>query len=481
LRPPNDDLHPDLLWRAVDEARGRCAADPVHLAEHLAEVLAQMPGPAHAEALAQLIALLDRADHWELLTAANELERSPLSARAFLELRLWLVASGRAMFEQALREPERLAELIASGDIEGGYYRELGALLRDHADYARILDDDEEGDEPARAAHGAPGAPLGGESVDETFGALAHAAVVKLLTIRGSDPRDWALRLALLVMLAGSVALIRGFGWWALVLVPVQCGLTGAALIRWIVRFNALTYLRRAKNLGSAAVLHGELRYELHFDEPEPSERTVARTRARVEVALAWLREQAAAYGHEVRFRCTAIEHGISERPLTTCESELPEHAHLIELRRGVRRRLAERVDDRRPAFVLVFTAAAGYRACAWPSRSPSDDPLELCVCPLASWPGTIAHEVLHLFGAQDLYYERPTARDPKEGSIIAVHQLLKFASTRLASWTLTRSIMRLSRHPHAVVDPLTAYSVGWLRWPRQPLPLPLRTPWADE
>lgn len=54
--------------------------------------------------------------------------------------------------------------------------------------------------------------------------------------------------------------------------------------------------------------------------------------------------------------------------------------------------------------FLIAFTTGGDYRAFAAPSsRFRSHDAPEYCVCPDDCPPITIAHEILHLFGARDL------------------------------------------------------------------------------
>lgn len=476
MRAADADPSLDLLWCAIDEARARCEAEPERLAERLDDILRRMSSVERARVLEQLAEQLDRADHWDLLAAVGT-ERGPLSARAFLELRLWLVAQGRAAFEQALREPTRLVELVAAGDIRGGYYRDLGTLLRHHRALARVLDGDE-GNEPAAPSRGEPPEPSQ-RAMPIGLGEMLRGVLRGLFT-RG-DAFAWLLRLALLILLVGSVVLIRSFGWWSLLLVPALLVLVFVAVARGARTLTALGQLRRARAKGSAKLLHGQQRYELHFQDPAPSDETLARTRARVEVALAWIGEQADAYGQRVSFECTAVEHGISDRPPTLGAASKLERAHVVELHRGVRRRISRRADGHPPAFVLVFTTSDDHRACAWVREATIGDSLELCVLPVDAWPGAIAHEILHLFGAPDLYFEDPTPYDKSWGEILALDELFDYAYSRIASWTITRSIMRMSLHPHAVIDPLTAYTVGWRWWPRGRLPGRLRTPWADE
>lgn len=447
------------LWAFIEQARALAGSDPQAFAAALNAALNRCPSEERRAVLDQLIEQLDRADHWDLLDVASTYEGSRLSARAFLELRLWLVAQGRACFEQALSEPHTLTEL--------SYAWELGVFVL-HDPQLGVLLDGEAGELPAAARHGEP-RPSAPQPLELRLAALFDP--------RNSSTPAWMFRGALLLMLVIFVVSFAWFGWWAWLIIPIAIPLVFAVDVRLVTRHRAMQLLDRARATGSAKLMRGRHRYELHF-AGEPPDADFELAQARVAIALAWLVEQARSYGHELQFECTAIEHGLTKRGLTRADHDTVERAHLVELTRAVRRRVAER---ERPSFVIVFMPETGVRACALPRHDQTDE-LELCVCPLdGSWPGTIAHEILHLFGAPDLYFDEPTPHDRNTAAIIELHSLLSLAHHRIASWSLTRSVMRMSRHPHAVVDPLTAYAVGWRERPLRGLPERLRMRWAGE
>ena len=274
----------------------------------------------------------------------------------------------------------------------------------------------------------------------------------------------WVLRSGLLVSIGVTVWGWSGMGWWSLALGAVLVALSLASafgLGRWLSTYS---YFRAARDRGTARTLVGRHRYELHFDGPLPDDDALARTRARIEVALTWLREQAAGYGHHLEFECVGIESELGELSPRIDDRDRLDRGQVAALGK----RLHARSGDRDLAFVIVFTREGGYRACASQTSGDIEEPdqLEYCVCPLdESWPCTIAHELLHLFGAQDLYFPDPitTAQDEHQASTL--HLTLGHGYRRFGSWSFTRSIMRMSAHPHAIVDPLNAYAVGWRGW----------------
>ena len=103
-------MNTDDVWRLVEQARaelGHRAADAEAVAERMTALLARRE-PAEIVAFAQplwdLLALSYRADLW----AAAYVVNGGASDDGFDYFRGWLVAQGRATFEQTLADPDSL-------------------------------------------------------------------------------------------------------------------------------------------------------------------------------------------------------------------------------------------------------------------------------------------------------------------------------------------------------------------------------------
>ncbi len=90
---------------------------------------------------------------------------------------------------------------------------------------------------------------------------------------------------------------------------------------------------------------------------------------------------------------------------------------------------------------------------------------LELCLCSSTSSPATYAHEILHLFGARDLYCSRELAQatsrwlDDDEDRRVHLYQGFD------AFWAkFPRALMAATDEPLDALEisPLTAHAVGW-------------------
>lgn len=132
----------------------------------------------------------------------------------------------------------------------------------------------------------------------------------------------------------------------------------------------------------------------------------------------------------------------------------------------AISRQLASRLKPRAEMeplgyFYAVFTPVVEQRGKAVVEGSCplSAAQAEICLLPLDSSAAVIAHEVLHLFGARDLYtksspsgVENPAQARPEE------------LKTALSREQLEMSVMYRVDRPldELAVDPATAYAVGW-------------------
>ncbi|MCH9681586.1 MAG: DUF4240 domain-containing protein [Deltaproteobacteria bacterium] len=177
-----------------------------------------------------------------------------------------------------------------------------------------------------------------------------------------------------------------------------------------------------------------------------------------IDEGFAILRSEAQRYGKALTF----VEDGTPVSLATSPDLELSDAVERAQARiDAIADELAQQDG---PSFVLVV-ANTGNGAYA------SRDCRIACVS--HSYPGgTFAHEILHLFGALDLY-EHPTLQHLRPQAKRRMAELLFDFDPE------TVSIMRHSRDEHACVDPFTAATVGWIDIPARVssrLPDPSRT-----
>ncbi len=118
--------------------------------------------------------------------------------------------------------------------------------------------------------------------------------------------------------------------------------------------------------------------------------------------------------------------------------------------------------------FVIVLTSGGYYRACALPTSRMEDtpDPAEFCVCPETETAITMAHEILHLFGARDLYLEGVSDDEGEKMKDEMVQRAWDYSDPKV--FNADQKDHSIMAHPSGdptmlEVTPATAYSVGWL------------------
>lgn len=131
-------MHESRFWEIVEASR--TAFDPKvrdgnmdRQAQHL-EVLLSSLSTADRSAFARLfVEASNRAYSWELWRAAY-LIAGGCSDDGFLDFRAWLISMGRAVFEQALSDPDSLCEVLADPSIEDVFFEAFGPGKTDGPD-----------------------------------------------------------------------------------------------------------------------------------------------------------------------------------------------------------------------------------------------------------------------------------------------------------------------------------------------------------
>lgn len=203
-------------------------------------------------------------------------------------------------------------------------------------------------------------------------------------------------------------------------------------------RAMSLAFIGLGRDRGSARRLIGDVPFVIF--EATPSGKVRAPPAALSE-AFTFLRREALRHGHSLRF------HALTDRPLPlTYPGRRPRGKRLQSLVATRIRRM--RWLTGRAAFALVLVDVPG-EAWAVPEWHRPLGCVEYCVCSRSASAGTLAHEILHLFGAMDLYV-------PRNGDIP------DFAHRGFIDelGCATDSIMRDSRS--LTIDRATAFAVGW-------------------
>jgi hypothetical protein len=111
------------FWELVDKTREASGDNPLEQAKLLTNALAQLPEKeilAYDVLLQRLMDEAYRADLWE----AAYILGCGCSDDGFMDFRAWLIGRGKSTFEQALSDPESLAEVV-----EVGQETQVGVLL----------------------------------------------------------------------------------------------------------------------------------------------------------------------------------------------------------------------------------------------------------------------------------------------------------------------------------------------------------------
>ncbi|WP_165484796.1 DUF4240 domain-containing protein [Streptomyces kasugaensis] len=114
------------FWELIDGSREAAEGDPEEQADLLVERLAGRDPDVVVDFARHFEARYNRAYAWELWAAAG-IMLGGASDDAFDFFRCWLIGQGREVFEGALHDPDRLADLVTDFDeAVDGDAEELG-------------------------------------------------------------------------------------------------------------------------------------------------------------------------------------------------------------------------------------------------------------------------------------------------------------------------------------------------------------------
>jgi len=106
----------EAFWALIQEARTACGQDMDAMEDYLRERLVSM-GPAAAKDFHDILqAYEDLADQYGLWDAASVIKEYGCSDDGFIDFRAWLIAQGKEVYMNALRDPDTLADIEPYGD-----------------------------------------------------------------------------------------------------------------------------------------------------------------------------------------------------------------------------------------------------------------------------------------------------------------------------------------------------------------------------
>lgn len=209
-------------------------------------------------------------------------------------------------------------------------------------------------------------------------------------------------------------------------------------------------------NVGSARMLKGNVMIgHIFLDNlgDSWSEKRIQGVWEKASEATSWLEQQAATYNIQVRIVNKLLEDKIC------FDKAIPTHQNHFEFKRELEaalqpafKRLADYVNtstEKPDNYCLLVHAPVSIRSYAVPARiwiKDAEKKIEYCLCAAHLGSGGYAHELLHLFGADDFYAEFYKKLQNYR------HEFLK------GSIMFSCEFSEDTR-----IDPLTAQNIGWL------------------
>ena len=106
----------DTFWALIQEAKAACDQDMDAMEEYLCGALGRM-GPAAARGFHNILhAYEDLAYQYGLWDAASVIKEYGCSDDGFIDFRAWLIAQGKDVYLNALKDPDTLADVQPYGE-----------------------------------------------------------------------------------------------------------------------------------------------------------------------------------------------------------------------------------------------------------------------------------------------------------------------------------------------------------------------------
>lgn len=139
------EINKDTFWELIAQAKAQCGQDMGAMADHLRDQLVAM-GPQQAQRFHDILHIYeDLAKKYGLWDAASIMKEYGCSDDGFIDFRAWLIAQGKDVYLDALRDPDSLADVEPYGDCsfecmsyvgDSAYEQLTGESAYDHMDYA---------------------------------------------------------------------------------------------------------------------------------------------------------------------------------------------------------------------------------------------------------------------------------------------------------------------------------------------------------
>ncbi len=253
-----------------------------------------------------------------------------------------------------------------------------------------------------------------------------------------------------------SVALSQGIAVWLAVAVLVSMGLQAE---------EELGNPRSSYGLGSAGYLKGDnLLYSLFVDTPESSWTKEEKEKALTELLLAtdYIEEQASAYHCETRLICDWKENADLCSDAVVDFAINDEEDFTDRLDEEIARWVEEKVDFEglkesyraKGIALLVFVNNPGTSYAI--VFDGTDNPKESLILFGQEPPSVFAHEILHLFGAHDLY------RDAEYTQEVTAYVSAAYPLEIMYTVADENGVLRKEKIVN-LVSPITAYHLGWI------------------
>ena len=242
--------------------------------------------------------------------------------------------------------------------------------------------------------------------------------LLKLRRTRSSPPRRMTATLCVMALMT-SIWLVVALATWTVT--PLWVAALVGSLALWLTLKASRLAARRLFHMpnydcGHARKLQGDcLVFESFWGSDwQPEEQ--ARAAASLRIACRWLEERAADFGEQVRFvhpeSCLPLSLGPAPPAYSDDWTSIPQrHAMRDALIAAsadevAARALAARASRPDNAFVVVHVRQAD-EGMSYATINRLWDPLDFdfCICSM-NHPATYAHEILHAFGARDLYLD---------------------------------------------------------------------------
>jgi len=110
------EINKDFFWKLIQSAKETCGQDMDAMMDFLKDRLVSM-GPEQAQNFHDILhAYEDLADKFGLWDAAGVMKEYGCSDDGFIDFRAWLIAQGKEVYMNALRDPDTLADIEPYGD-----------------------------------------------------------------------------------------------------------------------------------------------------------------------------------------------------------------------------------------------------------------------------------------------------------------------------------------------------------------------------